>query len=154
MNTNITNEAITTVEQSGAGMIIFADKEGHIQYATTNEFHFNQLAPKEHSFNVAKMLNDGEEVTEEGDALELLFLAIREVEHDKDHGTINREQFENDWDVLHWTISSLLGSPCWCVVVVTDDEAQCGGMGWQTITTEEFAKRELYLQSQFDKLAA
>lgn len=140
-------------EQVGAGMIVTADMEGRLKSATTYEFHFNRLATKEECFNLATMLNGGEEVTEEGDALELFCLALREIESDRDDGTITQEQFMHDGEVLHWTISSLLGSPHWCVVFVLNEE-NVGGMGWQKLTAEEFAKRDHGIQDRLDLIAA
>jgi len=137
----------------GAGMLVFADKDGHLKSATIYEFHFNQPATKEQCFNLVTMLNADEEVTEEGDALELLCLALREIESDKDDEMITQEQFMYDWEVLHWWISSLLESPHWCVVFVLNEE-NVGGMGWQPLTAEEFTKRKQDIQDRLDLIAA
>jgi len=147
------NNENQTEQIFGAGMIVTADKEGRLQSATTYEFNFNKLAPKEECFNLATMLNGDEEVTDEGDALELFCLALREIGSDKDDGTITQEQFMYDWEVLHWWISSLIGSPHWCVVVV-DIDAQFSGVGWQTLTAEEFAKRDKDIQDRLDLVVA
>lgn len=144
---------VNQTEQVGAGMIVTADKEGRLKSATTYQFHFNQLATKEECFNLATRLNADEEVTKEDEAIELLCLALREIESDKDDETITQEQFMYDWEVLHWWISSLLGSPHWCVVFVLNEE-NVGGMGWQPLTAEEFAKRKQDIQDRLDLIAA
>lgn len=140
-------------EQVGAGMIVTADKEGRLKSATTYQFHFNQLATKEECFNLATRLNADEEVTEEDEAIELLCVELRDMEIDMDDGEINKEQFEDVWEVFHWMISSLLGSPYWCVVFRPIADTKVVGLKYEKLTAEEFATRVQDIQDRLELIA-